>query len=77
MFHDNIYGTDTSFMPEFDPCDKFNLTTEAELVCENATNKECMYDYCVTRNQMLAEDTLLKDQTFRAEQLVRCMYKTL
>ena len=74
LFHDQAYGTNETFEPEFGPCDTFNLTTEALSVCKNATNKACMYDYCVTRNDQIAADTLQKDQSFQQDQLIRGNY---
>ena len=71
LFHDGAYGVNETFEPEFDPCETFNLTTEALSVCKNATNKACMYDYCVTRNDQIAADTLQQDQTFQQDQLIR------
>ena len=71
LFRDGAYGVDETFEPEFDPCETFNLTTEALSVCKNATNKACMYDYCVTRNDQIAADTLQQDQTFQQDQLIR------
>ena len=71
LFHDGRYGVNETFEPEFDPCETFNLTTEALSVCKNATNKACMYDYCVTRNDQIAANTLQQDQTFQQDQLIR------
>ena len=72
LFHDGKYGADETFEPVFDPCDKFNLTDEALGVCVNATNKACMYDYCVTKNDQIAADTLKQDKDFQQDQEVRC-----
>ena len=74
LFHDQAYGVNVTFEPEFDPCETFSLTTEALGVCKNATYKACMYDYCVTRNDQIAAVTLQKDQSFQQDQLIRGNY---
>ena len=74
LFHDQAYGVNVTFEPEFDPCETFSLTTEALGVCKNATYRACMYDYCVTRNDQIAAVTLQKDQSFQQDQLIRGNY---
>ena len=77
LFRDQACGVDETFEPEFDPCETFNLKTEALGVCKNATNRACMYDYCVTRNDQIAADTLQKDQSFQQDQLIRGKYSKI
>ena len=74
LFHDQAYGVNETFEPEFNPCETFSLTAEALSVCKNETNQACMYDYCVTRNDQIASDTLNQEQTFQHNQLIRGNY---